>query len=192
MSSDAGPCIVILAAPSGSGKTSIAKNLMAAIPGMFFSVSATTRRPRAHEKDGVHYHFMSARSFREAIGRNQLLEYEEVYPNCFYGTLRSEIERSSSNNAILLDVDVVGAISVKKQYKDRCLALFVKPPSIEELERRLLERGTETEESLAARLGKAKHELSFESAFDHVVVNDNLSAAIEETISLVSEFVSSC
>lgn len=139
----------------------------------------------------MHYHFLDSESFRAAIARNELLEFEEVYPDRFYGTLRSEVDRSSVDAPVLLDVDVVGALNVKEQYADQCLAVFVKAPSIEELERRLRGRGTETEESLRTRLDKAAYELSFESRFDQVIVNDDLDQAASELIDAVETFLSS-
>jgi len=189
--STSGPCVIIVAAPSGSGKSTLAARLMAKQPSIRFSVSATTRPPREGESDGVHYHFLDSESFRAAIARNELLEFEEVYPDRFYGTLRSEVDRSSVDAPVLLDVDVVGALNVKEQYADQCLAVFVKAPSIEELERRLRGRGTETEESLRTRLDKAAYELSFESRFDQVIVNDDLDQAASELIDAVETFLSS-
>ncbi len=186
------PCIIILAAPSGSGKSTLSARLIEAIPSIFFSVSATTRAPRAHEKSGEHYYFLSNEAFIAQKDAGLLLEYEEVYPGCWYGTLKSEIERSSKEAPVLLDIDVVGALNVKQQYADRCLAVFIKAPSLEALSARLKARGTETEESLALRIGKASHELTFERKFDHVVVNDDLEKASLEVISLVRNFLRSC
>jgi len=185
------PCVIILAAPSGSGKTSLAKRLLEYFPGAFFSVSATTRPPRDHERSGVHYNFISAEAFRDAISAGELLEYEEVYPDCFYGTLRSEVERSSPQTPILLDIDVIGATKVKAEYGDRCLALFVKAPSLAELEKRLIDRGTETDQSLQIRIEKASLELTFADEFDHVIVNDRLNRAAEEMIQVVKAFLDS-
>jgi len=185
------PCIIILAAPSGSGKTSMAKRLLEYFPGAFFSVSASTRPPRDHEKDGVHYHFISAEAFRDAISADELLEYEEVYPDCYYGTLRSEVARSSPETPILLDIDVVGATKVKEEFGDRCLALFVQTPSLAELEKRLIERGTETDQSLQTRIEKASLELTFADEFDYVIVNDRLNRAAEEMIQIVTAYLDS-
>lgn len=183
------PRIIILAAPSGSGKSTLSARLIEAIPSIFFSVSATTRAPRAHEKNGVHYYFLSIEDFQTKKANGLLLESEEVYPGCWYGTLKSEIERSNTSNPVLLDIDVVGALNVKKLYGNRCLAVFIKPPSLEELRRRLLARGTESEQSLNERIGKASHELSFEAEFDQVVVNDNLDVASSEVIAHVRRFL---
>ena len=183
------PCIIILAAPSGSGKTSIAARLMALRPTISFSVSATTRPPRAHETSGVHYHFMDVEEFESRRANGELLESEEVYPGCWYGTLRSEVEKSNRNAPVLLDIDVIGALRVKKQYQDRCLAIFVSPPSLDVLKHRLEARGTETPESLKARIGKAATELEYADAFDFIVVNDELDQAVREVIQLVDQFV---
>jgi len=186
------PCIIIVAAPSGSGKSSLAKHLMTELPSIRFSVSATTRPPRAGENDGIDYHFLNEESFRDAIDQNQLLEYEEVYPGRFYGTLRSEVDRSSVNAPVLLDVDVVGALNVKESYESRCLAVFVSVPSMDELESRLRLRGTETEETLRTRIEKATYEQSFANRFDHQIMNDDLDRASAELIALVRSFLDSC
>jgi guanylate kinase len=186
-----GPCIIILAAPSGSGKSSLARKLIEAIPSVSFSVSATTRAPRESEVNGVHYHFIRSDAFRGAIARDELLEYEEVYPGCFYGTLRSEVDRSSPESPILLDIDVVGAIKVKEEFGAKCLALFVQAPSLEELQLRLQARGTESATSLKTRTEKARHELTYAKRFDAVIVNDHLEKAATELIGLVRAFMDS-
>jgi len=182
------PCIIILAAPSGSGKTTIAARLLEERPSISFSVSATTRAPRAHEKSGVHYHFLDGDEFEKRRQRGELLESEEVYPGCWYGTLKSEVDKSSRHAPVLLDIDVMGAIRVKELYKDQCLALFIRPPSLDELKNRLSSRGTETDESLAERLGKASQELSVSDSFDFVVVNDKLEKAVDDVVGLVDRF----
>lgn len=164
---------------------------MAALPQIRFSVSATTRPSRGEEKNGEAYHFLSEDAFRTAIAEDQLLEYEEVYPGRFYGTLRSEVDQSSADEPVLLDVDVVGALNVKKQYEAQCLAVFVRAPSMEVLENRLRGRGTEDEASLKARLDKAAFETSFESSFDHSIINDDLDVAAAELIALTRSFISS-
>lgn len=186
------PCIIILAAPSGSGKSTLAARLMAAEPSIAFSVSATTREPRAHERSGEHYHFLSLAEFERLRAEHQLLEAEEVYAGCWYGTLRSEVEKSDRHSPVLLDIDVVGAVNVKAQYGTRCLAIFVQPPSLEVLAQRLIGRGTETEESLRDRIGKAEHELTYSGSFDHVVVNDDLEEASARVIALVRNFIDQC
>jgi len=170
----------------------LSARLIEALPSIFFSVSATTRTPRAHEIDGEHYYFLSQKDFDAKKTAGLLLESEEVYPGCWYGTLKREIERSSAASPVLLDIDVVGAINVKKLYGERCLAIFIKPPSLEELRFRLSARGTETTDSLNERIGKASKELTFEPAFDHVVVNDHLEEACSAVISIVRSFMRSC
>lgn len=188
-SSGTGPVVVALTAPSGSGKTSIAHRVLEAIPGMRFSVSATTREPRPAEVDGVAYHFLETDAFRERADRGDFVEFEEVYPGLFYGTPRSEIERSSVERPVLLDIDVMGAVRVKETFGDRALTIFIRPPSMEMLEVRLRERRTESKGSLQTRLERARLELTYESMFDATVVNDELARASEETIALVRSFL---
>lgn len=162
---------------------------MQALPQIRFSVSATTRPPRGAEQDGVAYHFLSPDAFRAAVAAGELLEYEEVYPDRFYGTLRSEVERSSVAHPVLLDVDVVGALNVKDEFGPKCLAVFVQAPSVEELERRLRERGTDDETTIRTRLDKAAWEMSFASKFDVRVINDDLDRAADELIAHVRTFL---
>ena len=181
--------IVVLTAPSGAGKTTIANALLAQIPGLRFSVSATTRPPRTYEQDGVHYHFVSAERFAAFIAEGRLLEYAEVYPGRFYGTLRSEVERAAETGPVLLDIDVQGALNVKRLYGDRALTVFIRPPSLETLGERLRSRGTETDETLRVRLETAGRELSFSGSFDVVVVNDTLITAVAETLRHVRRFL---
>ncbi len=181
--------IIALTAPSGSGKTTIARRVLAAFPEMTFSVSATTRERREHEKHGVHYYFVSEDEFRELIAAGELIEYEEVYPGRFYGTLRSEVEQKAETTPLLLDIDVEGTLNVKRLYGDDALAIFIEPPSLEVLAERLLHRNTETETSLRHRLDSARRELTYADRFDAVVVNDDLTQAIDETIRLVRQFL---
>jgi guanylate kinase len=181
--------VVVLTAPSGSGKTTIATRLMEALPELRFSISATTRAPRAGERDGEDYFFMSPREFRELVAEDAFVEWEEVYPDTFYGTLRSEIERIGREGAALLDIDVKGALNVNERYGEHALTLFVRPPSLGVLAERLERRRTETPESLAARLERARLEMSYAAEFDAVVVNDDLEAAIAETVALVTPFL---
>ena len=184
-----GPPLIVLTAPSGAGKTTIARRVLEEMPQVRFSVSATTRAPRPGEEDGTHYHFLSEERFRDGIKDGILVEYEEVYPGQFYGTLRSELERGAA--PVLLDIDVKGAASIKATYGSRALVLFVRPPSKEALARRLKGRGTEVNEDLDKRLERAEMELARADACDAVVVNDDLAEAVEETLRLVRSFVKS-
>jgi guanylate kinase len=182
--------ILIITAPSGAGKTSITRFLMKQFPQLAFSVSAATREPRAHEKDGIDYHFMSVADFQQKIQDNAFVEWEMVYEGKFYGTLKSEISRIWNNQQVpVLDIDVKGAIHVRGQYPAQTLSLFIEPPSLEELERRLRSRGTETAESLQARISKAAYELSFKHSFDKVILNDDLQKACNEAAAVVKSFL---
>ncbi|HEX7071630.1 MAG TPA: guanylate kinase [Rhodothermales bacterium] len=183
--------IIALTAPSGAGKTTIAKRVLAEIPEMQFSVSATTRSPRPHERDGVDYHFVTVERFRDMIESGELVEFEEVYPGRYYGTLRSEIETKTANGPVLLDVDVRGAANVERLYGDDALTVFIRPPSLEDLATRLRERKTESEESIHVRLQRAEMELAQSSVFDAVVVNDRLEDAVAETLQLIRSFLDS-
>ena len=183
------PKIIALTAPSGSGKTTIARRVLAAFPAMTFSVSATTRPRRNHERDGVHYHFLSENEFRALIDARGFVEYEEVYPGCFYGTLCAEVERATAEAPILLDIDVEGTLNVKRLYGDDALALFIRPPSLDVLAERLRRRKTETQETLRIRLDRARHELTYADRFDAVIVNDELEQAVDETIRLIRAFL---
>ncbi len=181
--------IIALTAPSGSGKTTIARRVLAVLPEMAFSVSATTRERRPHEKHGVHYYFVSEDEFRELIATGELIEHEEVYPGRFYGTLRSEVEQKAETTPLLLDIDVEGTLNVKRLYGDDALTIFIEPPSLEVLAERLRRRNTETETSLRHRLDRARRELTYADRFDAVVVNDDLTQAVDETIRLVRQFL---
>ncbi|HSV87936.1 MAG TPA: guanylate kinase [Bacteroidales bacterium] len=182
--------LFIFSAPSGAGKTSIVKALLAKHPWLEFSVSATSRPMRYGEKQGVDYYFMSPEEFRKRIEQNDFLEWEEVYPGSFYGTLRSEVTRIwAKGNHVVFDVDVAGGLKIKNQFGKNALAIFVMPPSIEVLENRLINRKTETEESLSKRLSKARYEIGFSDEFDIIIVNDQLTVAIEEASECVKQFV---
>lgn len=184
--------LIVLTAPSGAGKTTLARRLMAAVRGLVFSVSATTREPRAGEADGRDYLFLSPDAFRAHIGAGDFLEHEEVYPGRFYGTLRPALEALGAQpgvRAVVLDVDVKGAASVKQLYGDRALTVFVAPPSLDVLAGRLRARGTESEDRLAVRLGRAEMELAAAPTFDHVVVNDDLRRATDELVALAEAFL---
>lgn len=182
--------IIIITAPSGAGKTSITRQLMKHFPQLAFSISAATRKPRANEKDSVDYHFMSTEEFQDKIHEDAFMEWEMVYEGKYYGTLKSEMKRIWNNGQIpVLDIDVKGAIHIQDLYPKQILTIFIEPPSIEELKRRLESRGTETADSLQARISKASYEISFKHSFQHVIVNDNLEKAIKEATAIVGEFI---
>lgn len=182
--------ILIITAPSGAGKTSITRHLMKVFPVLQFSVSAATRNPRGTEKDGVDYYFISLEDFKHKIQNKEFAEWEMVYEGKYYGTLKSELKRIWALNHIpVLDIDVKGAIHIQQQYPENTLSIFIEPPSVNELNIRLQSRGTETPESLAARVNKATYELSFRDHFDKYVVNDNLEKACAEAVKLVDEFL---
>ena len=183
--------LMIFSAPSGSGKSTLVQYLMQQNPNLAFSISCTSRAPRGTEKDGVEYYFLTPDEFRRRIANDDFLEYEEVYTDKFYGTLKSEVERlSNAGKTVRFDVDVKGGVNIKKYYGDRALSIFVQPPSIEELSRRLHSRGTDAEEVIQTRLEKAAYELTFAPQFDRIVVNDNLDDAKAEVLKLMNEFLS--
>jgi guanylate kinase len=182
--------IIIITAPSGAGKTSITKQLMKRFPQLSFSISAATRKPRAHETDGKDYYFMSVEAFQQKIQEDAFVEWEMVYEGNYYGTLKSEMQRIWNNQQVpVLDIDVKGAIHVQDIYPKQTLSVFIEPPSVEELRRRLESRGTETADSLEARVNKASYEISFKHSFQHVILNDDLDRAIAEAISIVGNFI---
>lgn len=183
--------IIIITAPSGAGKTSITRFLLSKHPQLAFSISAATRLPRGNEKSGVDYYFMSVDEFRNHIRQNDFMEWEMVYEGKYYGTLKSEMERIWEKKQVpMLDIDVKGAIHVQQQYPHNTLSIFIEPPSVQELKRRLESRGTETAESLQARVNKASYEISFKHHFDHIIVNDNLDRACKEAEKLILDFIS--
>lgn len=184
--------IIIITAPSGAGKTSITRYLMKEFPELEFSISAATRAPRGTEKDGVDYYFISMEDFKHKIQQKEFAEWEMVYEGKYYGTLKSELKRIWALNKVpVLDIDVKGAIHVQQQYPENTLSIFVEPPSVDELKIRLQGRGTESEESLKARVNKASYEISFKDQFHKVIVNDNLENACAQAKVLVSEFLQS-
>jgi guanylate kinase len=182
--------ILIITAPSGAGKTSITRYLMKEFPVLAFSVSAATREARGTEKDGVDYYFISMDAFKQKIKDKEFAEWEMVYEGKYYGTLKSELQRIWSNGKVpVLDIDVKGAIHVQQQYPVNTLSIFVEPPSVNELQIRLQGRGTETDESIKARINKASYEISFKDQFDKVVVNDDLEKACAYAKELVGAFL---
>ena len=184
--------MLIFSAPSGSGKSTIINWLRQEHPelNLYFSISCTSRAPRGTEQDGVEYFFLSPEEFQKRIDNGEFLEYEEVYPGRFYGTLKAQVEKQlDEGQNVVFDVDVKGGCNIKAHYGDEALALFIQPPSIEELRRRLFNRGTETMEVIEDRLARAAYELTFAERFDCVIVNDDLATAEEETFQKVSEFL---
>ncbi len=184
-----GKCI-IFSAPSGAGKTTIVHSLLSKNLGLSFSVSACSREPRGKEVDGVDYHFLGVEGFKQKIEENAFIEWEEVYTNNYYGTLKSEVEKIwNRGETVVFDVDVVGGTNLKKIFGANALSIFIQPPSYEELERRLRHRSTETEEKIQLRMAKANEELGYASQFDKVVINDELEKAIVETENTIRTFI---
>ncbi len=182
--------LIIFSAPSGAGKTTIVKHLLTQDFNLEFSVSVTSRAPRKNEIDGKDYHFISAEDFQRKIKNNEFLEWEEVYSGIYYGTLKSEVEQIRNKGInVIFDVDVVGGLNIKKYYGDEALAIFIQPPSIEELQNRLKSRSTETEEKIQMRIAKAVHELIFANQFDIIIVNENLEKACTEAEKLIKSFL---
>lgn len=182
--------VIIVSAPSGAGKTSIVRHLLEEVPELKFSISATTRHKRDYEEDGKDYYFITPENFKERLANDEFLEWQEVYDNQYYGSLKCEVERIWNNGqTVIFDVDVLGGLNIKKFYGDNALAVFIEPPTIEELVNRLKKRGTETEESLKKRVDKAEYEMSFADQFDRIVLNDDLKTAQQEMIDLVRDFL---
>lgn len=182
--------LIIFSAPSGSGKTTIVRELLKRFDCFEFSISATSRQPRGQEQDGVDYYFLSNDEFRARVERDEFVEWEEVYAGTCYGTLRSEMERIwSKGNVIIFDVDVMGGINLKRLFAEDACSIFIMPPSVEELERRLHGRGTDSEEVIQKRIAKAEFELSKSGEFDHTVVNDILEEAVAQTSSIIEDFL---
>ncbi len=182
--------VVIFSAPSGSGKTTIVRALLERYNQFEFSISATSRTPRGAERDGVDYYFLSAEEFAEKVAQDAFVEWEEVYAGTSYGTLKSEVERIwSKGNIILFDVDVMGGINLKRIFGDKACSIFIMPPSIEELRRRLEGRGTDSAETIEKRISKASFELPKSPEFDHTVINDRLEEAIEATCKIIDGFL---
>lgn len=184
--------LIIFSAPSGSGKTTIVKHLLDKGFKLEFSISACNRSPRGNEKHGKDYYFLETEDFRSKIENNDFVEWEEVYADRFYGTLRSELDRIwKKGNHVLFDVDVKGGINIKKQFGSQALSVFVMPPSVEELENRLKGRGTDSDEEIEKRLAKAQEEITYARQFDHIILNDDLTFAKEEAEQLLTSFLKS-
>jgi len=183
--------LIVVAAPSGAGKTTIVRHLLKVLPdNLAFSISATNRKPRPHEINGKDYYFLNTHDFKEKIKQHEFVEWEEVYENAFYGTLKSELQRIWQNGKhVIFDVDVKGALSIKHQYPDISLTVFIDPPSINALKKRLEKRDTETSHSIERRLRKAAHELQFKSQFDAIVLNDDLALAKTKACEIVTDFL---
>lgn len=182
--------LIIFSAPSGSGKSTIINYLLKQNLNLAFSISATSRAPRGTEKDGVEYFFLTPEEFRQRIERDEFLEYEEVYKDRYYGTLKAQVEKQlAEGQNVIFDVDVVGGCNIKKYYGDRALSVFIQPPSVEELRKRLVGRGTDTPEVIESRIAKAEYELSFAPKFDRIVVNDDLQKAQAEALHIISTFL---
>lgn len=171
--------LIIFSAPSGSGKSTIINALRERGMKFGFSISATSRKPRGTERNGVEYYFLTPEEFKAKIANGEFVEYEEVYKDQFYGTLKSEVDRKLTEGNVMFDIDVKGALNIKNMYGERAVSIFIQPPSIEELSRRLHSRGTETEELIQKRLAKAEYEMSFAGRFDHIVVNEELEKAVK-------------
>jgi guanylate kinase len=182
--------MVIFSAPSGAGKTTIVKRLLKHYPDLEFSISACTRRKRMKEVNGRDYYFLTVNDFKEKIRNNDFIEWEEVYPDHFYGTLKSEVYRIwEKGKHVIFDVDVVGGLNIKKQFGTQALSLFVKPPSIEELNKRLINRSADSKENIQKRVAKAEQEMTYAEQFDIVIINENLDIATGEVITVVSNFL---
>lgn len=182
--------VIIFSAPSGSGKTTLVKHALEVVSELEFSISCTTRQPRGTEVQGVDYHFLSPDEFRAKIAEDAFVEYEEVYTDKYYGTLKSEVEKIwTKGKVVIFDVDVKGGISLKKYFGEKALSIFIEPPSIAELERRLISRATDDAETIKTRVAKAEEELSYANQFDVIVINENLDEAKEKVESLIKEFI---
>ena len=182
--------LIIFSAPSGSGKSTIINYLMTQNLNLAFSISATSRPPRGTEQHGVEYYFLSAEEFKQRIANDEFLEYEEVYENRFYGTLKAPIEKQLAEGVhVVFDVDVVGGCNIKKYYGDRALSVFIQPPSIEELRKRLVGRATDAPEVIESRIAKAEFELGFAEKFDVVVINDDLEKAQADALKTIQNFL---
>ena len=183
--------VIIFSAPSGSGKSTIVNHILKLHPEMEFSVSATSRQPRGSERDGVEYHFLTPDEFRRKIAEDSFVEYEEVYAGSYYGTLKSEVQKIwDKGHVIIFDVDVKGGVNLKKYFGDKALSVFIQAPSVEELRKRLVARGTDSPEAIERRVAKAAEEMTYADRFDYILVNDDLQAAFAEAEKIVDKFLS--
>ena len=184
--------VIIFSAPSGSGKTTLVKHCLEHFPELEFSISCTTRNSRGEEKNGIDYHFVNPEEFRQRIAEEEFVEFEEVYTDKYYGTLKSEVERIwASEKVVIFDVDVQGGISLKKYFGDKALSIFIMPPSVAALELRLIARGTDDLETIHTRVAMATEEISFKNEFDQIVVNDQLEVAKVDINHLINQFLKS-
>ncbi|MBR5323856.1 MAG: guanylate kinase [Muribaculaceae bacterium] len=182
--------LIIFSAPSGSGKSTIINYLLGCNLDLAFSISATSRAPRGNEQNGVEYFFLTPDEFRAKIANDEFIEYEEVYKDNFYGTLKSEVERIRENGMnVVFDIDVVGGVNIKNIFGEEALSMFIMPPSVDELRNRLVGRNTDSAETIEKRLAKAEYEIGFADKFDKVVINDNLDSAKAEALSIIKEFI---
>lgn len=182
--------VIIFSAPSGSGKSTIVSHILKLHPEMEFSVSATSRAPRGQERNGIEYHFFTADEFRKMIAEDKFVEYEEVYAGSFYGTLKSEVQRIwDKGHVIIFDVDVKGGVNLKKYFGEKALSVFIQAPSVEELRKRLVARGTDSAEAIAKRVAKASEEMTYADKFDYILVNDDLQKAYAEAEKVVDNFL---
>jgi len=181
---------IIFSAPSGSGKTTIVKHILKNFPQIKFSISATTRNIRPGEEDGKDYYFLSTKWFKHMIELDEFVEWEEVYKDQYYGTLKSEVNLIwDDNNIVIYDMDVIGGVSLKKKFGDESMSFFIKVPTIEDLEKRLRDRGTETEEKIQMRISKAKKEMEYETQFDKVIVNTDLEETLKEVEKIIKNII---
>lgn len=182
--------VIIFSAPSGAGKSTIVNHILGRYPELEFSISATSRAPRGKETDGKEYYFFSEEEFRKKIGEDSFVEYEEVYPGSFYGTLKSEVRRIwDKGHVIVFDIDVKGGVNLKRIFGDKAFSIFIQAPSIEELRSRLIHRGTDSPEAIEKRVAKAAEEMTYADRFDHILINDDLESAMKEADIIVGEFI---
>lgn len=184
--------LMIFSAPSGAGKSTVVKHLMKKFPYLGFSVSATSRDPRLGERDGVEYFFLNNEEFKRKVANGEFVEYQEVYPGLYYGTLKSEVERLRANGKIVVfDIDVKGGVNLKKIYGNEAFSVFIMPPSVDELKKRLLERGADTPDSIEKRVAKARQEIEYSDRFDYILINNKLEDCLKEAETITGNFYSS-